>query len=36
MQTAMGAFSLGWEDIYNGESVGMTSHQLLTLNITAK
>jgi len=36
MQTTMGAFSLGWEDNYNGESVGMTSHQLLALKITAE
>jgi len=31
----MGAFSLGWEVNYNGESVGMTAHQLLALKITA-
>ena len=35
MQTAMGAFSFGWEDNYNGESVGMTPYQLLTLNTGA-
>lgn len=36
MPTAIGTFSLGWEDNYNGASVGMTSYQLLTFNITAE